>query len=76
VRIPLEIDQMYTRRALKAAGSLTPGHAAAESTVEAADEDELARRRREHVQHEAEPYPDDAPEVAHADLGKRLQRRV
>jgi len=72
MKIPLEIDQMYARQALKAAQVLTPAHAAAEGAVEAAVEDELARRRREHVQHEADPVPPEAPEVAEVRLGKRF----
>jgi hypothetical protein len=67
----MEVDQAYARQALKAAGTLTPAHAAAEGAVEAAGEDEEARRRREHVQHEADPYPPEAPEVDCADLGTR-----
>jgi len=53
-------------------GAPTPGHAAAEGAVCADDPDEtdLAERRRLGIQHEADPYPAEAPEVARADLGK------
>ena len=37
------------------------------------DQAEEARRR---VQHQAEPYPPDVPEVAHADLGKLYRQAV
>ena len=67
------IDQMWDRQALKAAQaarSLTPGHAAAEGALDADDENERARRRRERVQHEVDPYMHEAPEVASFDVGK------
>jgi hypothetical protein len=38
------------------------------------DDDALAERRRERVQHEAEPYPDDVPEVVQADLDKAFRQ--
>ena len=52
--------------AVRARDALTPLHAAAEAgTGEAAE----AEQDRERIRH-ADPYPPDAPEVAHADLGK------
>jgi hypothetical protein len=70
MKTPLEIDRIWNQQALKTAQSLTPGHAAAEAAVEAADQDELARRRREHIQHEVDPIPQEPPEVASFDVGK------
>jgi hypothetical protein len=69
---------MYARQALKAAETLTPGHAAAEGAVEAADEDELARRRRNRIRHEVDPLalPAEAPEVASLDLGKMYRQAL
>jgi len=71
VKIPMEIDRMCAERALKAAQNLTPGHTLAEAAVEVADEDDDARRRRERVQHEADPYAGEFPALAGTGLGKR-----
>jgi hypothetical protein len=68
-----QIDRKIAERALKAE-ALTPQHSAAEAAVGAGD-DEDAKRRRDRVRHEADPYPADVPEVAEvdlADLGKRF----
>ena len=55
---------------------LTPQHSACEGAEDAAEEagPGEAERRRQRVQHQAEPYPAAAPEVAHADLGKLSDR--
>ena len=42
----------------------------------AEDQDGLARRRREHVQHEVDPYMHEAPEVAHLDVGKLYRQAL
>jgi hypothetical protein len=67
-----QIDKKFAARALKAE-ALTPGHAAAEGAM---DDEETARRRRERVQHEADPYlhEEDLPEVAQADLPKAFNQ--
>jgi hypothetical protein len=68
-----EVDRQFAARALALkAEALTPAHAAAEGAVEA-EGDEDAKRRRRRVQHEAEPYPIEVPEVDCADLGKRYR---
>ena len=57
-----QIDRLYAQQALKAE-ALTPQHSAAGAAVDA-DDVEDAERRRRRVQHEADPYPVEAPEVA------------
>jgi hypothetical protein len=59
-------------RVLKAE-ALTPLHAASEAMHDAGGDDEAERRRRR-VQHEADPYPVEAPEVAVADLDKAFRQ--
>jgi hypothetical protein len=74
-----ETDRQYAARALALkAEALTPQHSAAEAAVDAGDEDgeDAKRRRREHIQHEVDPYPVDMPEVAHADLPKAFDQAV
>ncbi len=68
-----QIDRTF---ALKAE-AVTPLHAAAAAGLDARDADE-AERRRQRVQHEADPYlhEDDLPEVAHADLSKAFNQAV
>jgi hypothetical protein len=70
-----EIDRKFDRQArlAKAARPPTPAHAAAEAANEyAADDAEAAEagRRREHVQHEVDPIPQEMPEVAGFDVSK------
>jgi hypothetical protein len=61
-------------RALK--GGLTPQHSAAEAALDVPDDDEdQAEEARRRVQHEADPYPADAPEV-HDGLGKAYRDAV
>jgi hypothetical protein len=78
MRTRLEVDRAYDRQALKSGQvpPLTPGHTAAAAAVEAGTEDEVARRHREHVQHEVDPYLHEAPEVAHLDLRKAYRDAV
>jgi hypothetical protein len=75
---PFETQQILDRQArervfkaqAQARDAAPPPHSAAEGLADLgeAGEDE---RRRERIRH-ADPYPPDAPEVAHADLGKRF----
>jgi hypothetical protein len=71
-----EIDKKFAGQALKTGAPVTPAHSAAEGAV-AADGDESAHRRRDRVQHEADPYLHEAPEVAEVDLAElgKLSRR-
>lgn len=70
------IEQQARERALKAQAA-TPLHTAAEAGMEGQDGDEdQAEEVRERVRHLADPYPPDAPEVAHADLGKLFRDAV
>ncbi len=69
---PWEVDLRIAKqeRAARDAG-LTPQHSAAAAGLEAGDDDEdQADEVRRRIQHEANLLPPDAPEVAHADLGK------
>lgn len=82
MRTPSQVDRLFAERAaaVKAGvpASLTPQHAAAEAAQEA-DGTDAAEQRRRRVQHEADPYPVDVPEVAEvdlADLGKRFTQAV
>jgi hypothetical protein len=70
-----EKDRQFAARALALkAGALTPQHSAAEAAVDAdAEGDNDADRLRRRIQHEAEPYPIEVPEVDCADLGKRYR---
>jgi len=62
-----ELDQRYEERArVLKAQAVTPQH----SACEAAEDADAAERRRRRVQHEADPYPVEAPEVVEADLDK------
>ncbi len=69
-----QVDRQFAAQALKAE-ALTPQHSAAEAGM---DDEETARRRRDRVQHEADPYlhEEDLPEVAHADLPKAFDQAV
>src|SRR6266567_4622668 len=78
MRTRYQVDRQAAAVALKT-GMPTPGHAAAEAGLaadeaghEAGHEDQAraARRRRERVQHEAEPYPDEVPDVDRFDVGE------
>lgn len=75
---PWELERRLEQQramALKAQ-ALTPQHSAAEAGMEEAGEDAV-RRRREHIQHEVDPYPPDLPEVDHldcAEVGKRFSQ--
>lgn len=71
-----QMDRQFAAQALKAE-ALTPQHSAAEAAQEA-DEAGRAERRRQRVQHEADPYLHEAdlPEVAHADLPKAFNQAV
>ena len=73
---PSEIDKKFARRALKAAEALTPAHAAAEAGMNADGTDGAseAERRRDRVQHEADPYLHEAPEVDHLDCAEVAKR--
>ena len=76
---PFELEQRLEQRArILKAEALTPQHAAAEAAMGACDDEEdqaeEAEEVRRRVQHEADPYLHDAPEVAHADLGKRFDQ--
>lgn len=68
-----QVVRKFAAQALKAE-ALTPQHSAAEAAQEA-DE---AGRRRDRIQHEADPYlhEDDLPEVAHVDLPKAFNQAV
>lgn len=74
---PWEIDLRIEKqeRAARDAG-LTPRHSAAAAGLEAGDgeDDDEAEEVRRRVQHQAEPYPPDAPEVVHADLDKAYRQ--
>jgi hypothetical protein len=71
---PGEIDRIIEQRALKAE-ALTPAHSAAEAAMGGEDDDEgQAEELRRRIQHQAEPYPLEVPEVAEADLGKRYSQ--
>ena len=76
MRTPSQVDRLFAERAAavkaEVPASLTPRHSAAEAAVNAEDDKE-AERRRERVQHLAEPYPVEVPEVDCADLGKRYR---
>lgn len=69
-----EFDRVIDRRDLvRKAEVPTPSHSEARAAVEyAEDQEEIAEaeRRRRRVQHEVDPYPEDVPEVVHADLDK------
>jgi hypothetical protein len=71
-----QVDRQFAAQALMAE-ALTPQHSAAEA-AQGADEAGDARRRRERIQHEADPYlhEDDLPEVAHVDLPKAFDQAV
>ncbi len=61
------------RTAQQQAGeAITPQHAACEGAVDGND-DERAREQARRVQHEADPLPPAAPEVAEADLDKTFR---
>jgi hypothetical protein len=66
-----EIDRKFAQ---KAPGAVTPAHSAAEAgqeSDEAGTRDEDAKRRlRERVQHEADPYLHEAPEVDCLDVSE------
>jgi hypothetical protein len=64
-----EVDRQFAAQglAVKAGVPVTPAHSTAEGAVEAEDDD-AAERRRERVQHEADPYLHEAPEVDCVDL--------
>lgn len=73
-----QIDKKFAEQALKAE-ALTPQHSAAEAGLDAEDTEGPgeAERRRERVQHLAEPYPPDLPEVDEldcAEMGKRYRQ--
>jgi hypothetical protein len=70
-----EIDMKFDEQARlsKAAQPPTPAHAAAEAANEYAagsQEAAQAERRREHLQHEVDPIPQEMPEVASFDVAK------
>jgi hypothetical protein len=71
VLTPWEINRKIDKRArvLKAAQAATPLHSACEAAEDTDGEPE-AERRRARIQHLAEPYPPEVPEVAAADLDK------
>jgi hypothetical protein len=80
VLTPYEIGQRIAQRAqMSKAEALTPAHSAAEAAMGTGDDDdeaEAAKRLRRRVQHEADLYPPEVPEVAHADLGKLYRQAV
>jgi hypothetical protein len=66
--IPSEIDKKFAQ---KAPGAATPAHSAAEAEVsEAGGDEETAGRLRERIQHEADPYLHEAPEVDCLDVSE------
>jgi hypothetical protein len=76
---PWEVERRreQLRAAALKAQALTPAHAAAEGALGAAEPEEpegAEREARERIRHLADPYAPDAPEVAHADLGKRYDQ--
>lgn len=77
---PYEIEQRIAQRAqMSKAEALTPAHSAAEAAMGTGDDDdeaEAAERLRRRIQHEADLYPPEVPEVAHADLGKLYRQAV
>ena len=70
-----EMNQRIEQQARKAQAA-TPLHSAAEAAMDCDGDEDQAEEVRRRAQHEADPCPVDAPEVAHADLGKAYRDAV
>jgi hypothetical protein len=75
-----EAERQWQARALALkAEAVTPAHSAAEGAMdadEAEDGEDAKRRRRERVQHEADPYLHEAPEVDCVDVAEAGKLRI
>ena len=80
MRSPFEVEQILARQALRkaaaAAEAVTPLHSASEAALDAPSEQDEDMRQRRRLQHQADPYPPEAPHVEHADLGKLYRDAV
>jgi hypothetical protein len=81
MRCQFETDQLLARQALlrKAAAeaeAVTPLHSASEAALGTHSEQDEDMQRRRRLQHQADPYPPEAPHVETADLGKLYRDAV